>query len=57
MSETLASGMIIILSFLILYAFLGLVIEKFKPPCGHEASLVIIFGMLVSFLTYEDESS
>ena len=57
MSEILANGMIVILIFLILYSYFGLVIEKYKPPCGHEAAIVIILGMIVSFLVYEQDTN
>lgn len=52
--EILADGMIIILGILILYSFFGLLIEKFKPPCGHEAAIIILIGLGISFFFYEE---
>ncbi len=42
-------GAVIIMAVLFFYMFMGSVIEKYHWPVGHEASLVIILGMLVSF--------
>lgn len=44
-------GMILIV-LLICYSCLGLIIEKKKPICGHEAAAVIILGMLVSYVAF-----
>ena len=40
---------------LILYAGFGLLTEKKKPFIGHEASLVIIIGMIFSYIGYLNE--
>lgn len=38
---------------LLFYMFVGSVLEKYHCKIGHEAGLVIIFGMLVSFLAFQ----
>ena len=52
MSEVLTIGGITIALLLFLYSLMGLIIEKTKPVCGHEASAIVIFGMLLSYLAY-----
>jgi len=42
-------GAVIIMVVLFFYMFIGSVIEKYHWPVGHEASLVIIFGMVISY--------
>ena len=37
---------------LLFYMFIGSVLEKYHCKIGHEAGLVIIFGMLFSFLAF-----
>ena len=37
---------------LLFYMFVGSILEKYHCKIGHEAGLVIIFGMLVSFLAF-----
>jgi NhaP-type Na+/H+ or K+/H+ antiporter len=41
---------IVIVCMIMLYMFLGLLIERSKVPFGHEASLVVIFGGLIAYL-------
>ncbi|CDW83475.1 sodium hydrogen exchanger [Stylonychia lemnae] len=54
MSATLFSqGAIVIMLVLLFYMFVGSVLEKYHCKIGHEAGLVIIFGMLLSFLTFQ----
>lgn len=38
---------------LLFYMFVGSVLEKYHCKIGHEAGLVIIFGMLLSFLAFQ----
>ena len=40
------------MSVLFFYMFIGSVLEKYHCKVGHEASLVIIFGMALSFVAY-----
>ena len=56
MSSTLFSaGAIIIMFVLIVYMFLGSLLEKYHCVVGHEAGLVILFGMGISLLAlYSD---
>ena len=37
---------------MVLYAVLGLLVEKYKCFCGHEASVVVLIAMAISFLAY-----
>ena len=37
---------------LFFYMFIGSVLEKYHCVVGHEAGLVILFGMLISFISY-----
>lgn len=37
---------------LLFYMFVGSILEKYHCKIGHEAGLVIIFGMLFSFLAF-----
>ena len=50
--EILTLGGITICVLLIIYSIFGLIIEKTKPICGHEASLIVIVGMIVSYIAY-----
>lgn len=44
------SGGAILLSFMVvLYMFVGSFIEKYKIPIGHEASISIVIGILISY--------
>ena len=52
MTEVITIGGITISLLLIVYSVFGLIIEKTKPVCGHEASAIIIIGMLLSYLAY-----
>ncbi len=47
-----SSGAIIIMIVLFFYMFVGSVLEKYQVVVGHEASLVILFGMLISFISF-----
>ena len=46
------AGVFIILLLLILYMISGLLIERSHLSFGHEASLVVLAGALISFLAY-----
>ena len=43
-------GAIIIFFLLIVYMVAGSLIEKNKPFCGHEAGIVIIIGIILSWI-------
>jgi NhaP-type Na+/H+ or K+/H+ antiporter len=47
-----SSGAIIIMIVLFFYMFMGSILEKYHVIVGHEAGLVIIFGMLISYIAY-----
>lgn len=49
--SNLTGGTLVIFLFLIAYSVLGLVIEKKKPPFGHEASIIVMLGIIVSYLS------
>jgi NhaP-type Na+/H+ or K+/H+ antiporter len=50
MSSLLFSiGGIIIIMMFMLYMILASLVEKHKPICGHEAGLVILVGILISW--------
>jgi sodium/hydrogen exchanger-like protein 6/7 len=50
MSANLFSmGAILVMLIIFTYMFLGSLFEKHKPPIGHEASLVILVGMIISY--------
>ena len=51
-SEQITIGGIAICLLLMIYSFFGLLIEKKKPVCGHEASVVVILGMIFSYIGY-----
>jgi len=51
-SSLFSAGAVIIMSVLFFYMFIGSVLEKYHCKVGHEASLVIIFGMALSFVAY-----
>ena len=42
-------GAVIIMVVLFFYMFIGSVIEKYRWSMGHEASFVILFGMIISY--------
>ena len=46
-------GALIIMMVLLFYMFIGSVLEKHHCKIGHEAGLVIIFGMLFSWLAFQ----
>ena len=47
-----SAGAIIIMAVLIFYLFVGSLLEKWHCIIGHEAGLVILFGMLISFCAH-----
>lgn len=47
----LSSGAIVIMFMLFMYMFIGSLIEKYHCVIGHEASFLILLGMLISFLS------
>ena len=53
MSASLFSaGAVIIMLVLFFYMFIGSVLEKYHCKVGHEASLVILFGMMLSYIAF-----
>lgn len=45
------SGGAVLLSFMVVfYMFMGSLLEKYKIPIGHEASISIVVGILLSYL-------
>jgi NhaP-type Na+/H+ or K+/H+ antiporter len=44
-----SAGAILVMFILFTYMFLGSLFEKYKPPIGHEASIVILVGMIISY--------
>lgn len=51
-SMLFSAGAVIIMIILFFYMFIGSVLEKYHCSVGHEASLVIILGMVLSFMSY-----
>jgi NhaP-type Na+/H+ or K+/H+ antiporter len=49
----LSAGAVIIMVVLFFYMFVGSVLEKYHCTVGHEASLVIIFGLILSYISYQ----
>ena len=47
-----SAGAIIVMFVLIVYMFLGSLLEKYHCVVGHEAGLVILFGMIISLILY-----
>jgi hypothetical protein len=52
MVEQATIGGIAICFILILYAILGLLVEKYKCFCGHEASVVVLIAIGISFIAW-----
>lgn len=50
--QLFSSGAIIIMMILFFYMFVGSILEKYHVIIGHEASLVILFGMLISYISF-----
>eukprot|EP00347_Sterkiella_histriomuscorum_P013016 403366336 len=48
----ISSGAILIVGMILFYMIIGSIIEKYKLIIGHEASLAILLGMLLSYFTY-----
>jgi NhaP-type Na+/H+ or K+/H+ antiporter len=54
-SHLFSSGAVIVMLILIFYMFFGSLLEKHHCIVGHEAGLVILFGMLISFFALQSE--
>jgi solute carrier family 9 (sodium/hydrogen exchanger), member 6/7 len=52
-SQLFSVGAVIIMAVLFFYMLMGSVIEKYHWPVGHEAGLVIILGMILSYAALE----
>ena len=52
-SNLFSAGAIIIMTILIFYMFFGSILEKYHCIVGHEAGLVIILGMVLSGLAFQ----
>ena len=46
-----STGAIVIMAMLFVYMLLGSLVEKYKCIVGHEASFLILFGMIISFVS------
>ena len=53
MSESISTGAIVVFMMLLVYLTLGAFIEKYHLKVGHEASITILIGMLISFVQWE----
>lgn len=51
-NNVFSAGAIIIMAVLIFYMFFGSLLEKYHCVVGHEAGLVILFGMFISLMAY-----
>ena len=52
MSEVVSVGAIVIYGMLLAYMCIGTIIERYHLSFGHEASLIILIGMLVSLIAF-----
>lgn len=52
MSEILSEGAIVTLIMIMFYMSAGTLIEKYNLNFGHEASLTILLGMIISFFAF-----
>lgn len=53
MSEHLfSSGAVVIMIMLFLYILLGAMLKKCNSPIGHEASLLVLVGAIVSYISF-----
>ena len=52
MSEVISMGAFVIYVMLLAYMFIGTIIERYELSFGHEASLTILIGMLISYVGY-----
>ncbi len=48
-SDFLSGGAILLSFMVVFYMFMGSFIEKYKIPIGHEASISILVGCLISY--------
>ena len=47
-----SSGAIVVMIMLFLYMLLGALLEKYHCVIGHEASLLVLIGMVISYLSF-----
>ena len=52
MSEVISVGAIVVYLMLLAYMIIGTLIERYKLSFGHEASITIMIGMLISYVAY-----
>ena len=52
MSEATSVGAIVIYIMPLLYMVIGTLIEKYELSFGHEASITILIGMCISYISY-----
>ena len=52
MSEATSFGAIVIYLMLLFYMVIGTIKEHYEMTFGHEASLTILVGMLISYIGY-----
>ena len=48
-----SAGAIVVMMMLFFYMLIGSLVEKYKCVIGHEASFLILLGMLASWLSYQ----
>ena len=53
MSEAISTGAIVVFMMLLVYLTLGAFIEKYHLKVGHEASITIVIGMIISYIQWE----
>ena len=50
MSEVVALGTLGLFSMILLFVFISTCIERYKIKYGHEASFILLIGMLLSWI-------
>ena len=53
MSEAISTGAIVVFMMLLVYLTLGAFIEKYHLKVGHEASITILIGMVISYINWD----
>lgn len=53
MSEAISAGAIVVFMMLLIYMTFGAYIEKYHIKIGHEASITIVIGMIISYINWE----
>lgn len=50
MSEVVALGTLALFTMILLFVFISTCIQKYKIKYGHEASFILLIGMLLSWI-------